>query len=156
MIEEPAKPIVPGDRHAFLVETGGYPVEESGPVHVVLDIFLTGPHDLHRVVDLFGDLDGASDTIDLQPPAKAASDQMVVDHDLVQRQTRDLCGSGLGTRNHLVADPHFAPVLADMDRAVHRLHCGVRQERNLVGRLDLGDGARHGLVDIADILRNRP
>ncbi len=41
-----------------------------------------------------------------------------------------------------------------MNRAVHRLHRRVREERNLVGRLDLGDGARHGLVSIADILRN--
>ena len=57
---------------------------------------------------------------------------------------------------HLGADPDFAAVLTDMDRAVHRLHRRVREKRNLVDRLDLGDGARHGLVDIADILRNRP
>jgi hypothetical protein len=43
-----------------------------------------------------------------------------------------------------------------MDRAVHRLHRRVREEWNLVSRLDLGDGIRHGLVDITDILRNRP
>jgi hypothetical protein len=43
-----------------------------------------------------------------------------------------------------------------MNRAVHRLHRRVREERNLVGRVDFGDGARHGLVGIADILRNRP
>ena len=42
-----------------------------------------------------------------------------------------------------------------MDGAVHRLYRRVREERNLVGRLDLGDGARHGLVDIADSLRDR-
>ena len=42
-----------------------------------------------------------------------------------------------------------------MNRAVHRLHRRVREERNLVGRLDLGGGARHGLVDIADVLRDR-
>ena len=55
----------------------------------------------------------------------------------------------------LAADPDFAAVLADMDCAVHRLHRRVREERNLVDRLDLGDGACHGLVDIADVLRNR-
>ena len=43
-----------------------------------------------------------------------------------------------------------------MNGAVHRLHCGVREERNLIDRLDLGDGVRHRPVDIADILRNRP
>ena len=42
-----------------------------------------------------------------------------------------------------------------MNRAVHRLHGGVRQERHLVDRVDLGDGARHRLVDIAGVLRHR-
>ena len=122
----------------------------------MLDIFLAGPHDLDGTVDMLGDLDGANDAIDLQPPAEAAADQMIVDHDLVQRQAGGLRRRRLGARDGLAADPDFAAVLADMNRAVHRLHRGVREERNLVGRLDLGDGARHGLVDIADILRNRP
>src|ERR1700737_2031836 len=47
------------------------------------------------------------------------------------------------------AAPDFAAVLADMHCAVHRLHRGVREERNLVCRLDLGHGVRHGLPDIA-------
>jgi hypothetical protein len=101
------------------------------------------------------DLDGANDTVDLQPPAKATADEMIVDHHLVQRQDGDFRSGRLGARDGLVADPNFAAVLADMDRAVHRLHCGVREERNLIDRLDLGDGVRHGPVDIADILRNR-
>ena len=100
------------------------------------------------------DLDGANDAIDLEPPAKAAADQMIVDHDLVQRQACRLRRRRLGARDDLGADPDFAAVLADMNGAVHRLHRGVREERNLVDRLDLGDGARHGRVDVADILRN--
>ena len=56
----------------------------------------------------------------------------------------------------LTADPDLAAVLADMNRAVHRLHRGVREEWNLIGGLDLGDGARHGLVDIADVLGHCP
>ena len=32
----------------------------------------------------------------------------------------------------------------------------MREKRDLVGRLDLGDRTRHGLVDIADILRHGP
>ena len=118
----------------------------SSRVHTTL----TGPSTCLR------DLDGANDAVDLQPPAKAAADQMIVDHDLVQRQACGLRRRRLGARDDLAADPDFAAVLADMNRAVHRLHGRVREERNLVGRLDLGDGARHGLVDIADILRNRP
>jgi hypothetical protein len=80
---------------------------------------------------------------------------MIVHDDLVQRQASDLCGSRLGARDDLVADPDFAAVLADMNRAVHRLQGCVREKRNLVDCLDLGDNARHGLVGIADILRHR-
>ena len=46
----------PGNRHAFFVEPGGEPVEPVGPVHVVLDVFLAGPHDLHGAVDVLCDL----------------------------------------------------------------------------------------------------
>src|SRR6267378_52660 len=101
--------MVPGDWHSSLIETGRDPVEETGPIHVVLDIFLARPHDLHGAVDMLRDLDGASDAIDLQPPAKAAADQMVMHDDLVQRQARHLRGGRLGTRDDLVADPDFAP-----------------------------------------------
>ena len=122
----------------------------------MLDVFLARPDDLDGTIDMLGDLDGADHAVDLQPPAEAAADQMIVDDDLVQRQACGLRGHRLNARHGLAADPDFAAVLANMHRAVHRLHGGVREERNLVGRLDLGDGARHGLVDIADILRNRP
>ena len=122
----------------------------------MLDVFLAGPHDLDGAVDVLARSGRRATTPStLQPPAKAAADQMIVDHDLVQRQTCGLRRRRLGARDGLAADPDFAAVLADMNRAVHRLHRGVREERNLVGRLDLGDGARHGLVDIADVLRNR-
>ena len=81
---------------------------------------------------------------------------MVVDHHLVQQQACSLRCGRLGSRDDFVADPDFAVVLGDMNRTIHRFHCGVREERNLVGHLALGDGARHSLVDITDILRNRP
>ena len=43
-----------------------------------------------------------------------------------------------------------------MDRAVHRLHRGVRKEWNLIDRVDLHRRAGQGLVDVADVLRDRP
>jgi hypothetical protein len=55
----------------------------------------------------------------------------------------------------LVADPDSAIVRADMDRVVHRLHCGVREERNLVGRRDLGRALAMAF-SISPILRDRP
>ena len=80
---------------------------------------------------------------------------MIVDHDAVERQAGGLRRRSLDPRQSLAADPDFAAVLADMDGAVHRLHRGVRQERKLIGRLDLGDGAGQSCVHIADVLRHR-
>ena len=98
---------------------------------------------------------GASDAVGLEPPAEAAADQMVVHDDLLQRQTGNLRRRRLAACHGLRADPDFAAVLADMNRAVHRLHRRVREERNLVGRHDLGDGTCHRLVDVPDALRDR-
>jgi hypothetical protein len=81
---------------------------------------------------------------------------MIVHHDLVQWQSGDFRRRRLDPRNGLIADPYFAAVLADMSGAVHRLHRGVREKRNQVGRLDLGDGACHRLVGVADGLCHRP
>src|SRR6266446_2374901 len=113
--------MIPGDRHPIRIEASGYPVEPIRPVHVVLDVFLAGPDDFDRAVDMLGDFDRARDAIDLQAPTESTPDQMIVHDDFVQRQARDLCGSRLGARDDLVADPDFAAVPADMNRAVHRL-----------------------------------
>src|SRR5438876_11272917 len=113
--------MLPGDRLSRRIETGGQAVEEIGPVHIVLDVFLAGPYDLDGAIDLFGDLDGAGDAVDLQPPAESAADQVIVDHHLVQGQLGGLRRRRLDPRNDLVADPDFAAVLADLNRAVHRL-----------------------------------
>src|ERR1700730_5324031 len=91
--------MVPGDWHSFLIETRRNPVEEIGPVHIVLDIFLAGPNNLYGTLDVLGDLDSANHTIDFQPPAKPTADQMVVDHDLVQRQPGGLRRRRLGSRD---------------------------------------------------------
>src|SRR3981189_693752 len=63
--------MVPGDGHSSFIETGRHPVEETGPVHVVLDVFLARPHDLDRTFDMLRDLDGANDAIDLQAATEA-------------------------------------------------------------------------------------
>jgi hypothetical protein len=57
------------------------------------------------------DLDGADDPIDLEPPAKPATDQVVVDRDLVHWQTGSLRRCRLDSRDGLGADPYFAAVL---------------------------------------------
>ena len=52
----------------------------------MLDVFLPGPDDLDRRVDMLSDLDGADYVVALEPPAKTTADEMVVHDDLVQRQ----------------------------------------------------------------------
>ena len=121
----------------------------------MLDIFLAGPDDLHGAVDVLRDLNGTRDAVAFEPAPEAAPDEMVVDHDLVQRQSRNFRRRRLGSRDGLGADPNVATILADMDRAVHRLQCGVRQKRDLVDRVNSGGGARHCLVSVTNILRNR-
>ena len=116
----------------------------SSRVHTTL----TGPSTCMR------DLDGAHDAVDFQPAAKAAADADDCAPRPCPAAGRRLCRRSLNARDGLAADPDFAAVLANVNGAVHRLHRRVREERNLVGRLDLGDGARHGLVGVADILRN--
>ncbi len=39
---------------------------------------------------MFGDFNSASDAVDLQPPAEPAADQVIVNHDLFQRQAGSL------------------------------------------------------------------
>jgi len=131
---------------AFSIETGGDSVEEKRPVHVVLDIFLAGPDDLDWTVDLFAISTAANDAIDLQATAEATADQMIVDHDLAQRQGPRLMPPPPGP----VRGPGCRPTLRSRPCGhelftVHRLHRGLREERHLISRLDLGGGARHTL-----------
>ena len=148
------KAIGPGDRHSLRIETGGQTIEPIGAVHVVLNVFLARPHDLHRPVDLLGDLDGSSSAIGFKSAAKATTDQMIVDDDLLERQACDLRGRRLNARQGLRPDPDLAAFLAHVNRAVHRLHRRMRQEGKLIARLDLGGSASHRPVDIADVLGN--
>src|SRR5882762_4555623 len=62
---------------------------------------------------------------------------MVVDHDLLEREPGDRGRRGLRAAQHLRAGPYLASVLPHVDRAVHRLHRDVRQERRLIYRFDL-------------------
>src|SRR5262245_37141071 len=124
--DDPAT-VVPGDRLTLVVQARGDTVQPIRPVHIVLDILLARPYDLHRTIDLLGDFDGADRPVGLEPPAKAAADQMIVHDDFFSGQTRRLRDHRLNARDRLVADPDFAFILAEMHSAVHRLHCGMRE-----------------------------
>ena len=153
--EEPAKRWFQATGLPLCVEAGRQAIEPVGPVHVVLDVFLARPHDLDRSVDLPGDLRRPLDAVDFEPAAEAAADQVLVQHDFLERQAGHLGRRRLGARRDLGADPDVAAVLAHVHRAVHRLHRGVRQERHLIGRLDLGGRAGQRPGRVAGVLGNR-
>ena len=126
-----------------------------GPVQIVLDILLARPDDLHRAIDLLGDLHGPDHAIDIEPAAKAASDQMVVNLDLLLGEAGDFGGGGLRPRQNLRSNPNLASVGADMHGAVHRLHGGVGEKRHLIDGLDFLGGPAKRLFHIAVLARDR-
>src|SRR5262249_23698879 len=66
--------IAPGDGHPLLIEPSRQPIEPIRPIHIVLDVFLAGPNDLDRTVDLLGDFDSTRDAVAFQPTAKTTAD----------------------------------------------------------------------------------
>src|SRR5262245_36161826 len=91
--------------------------------------------------------------IHLQPAAKAAADQMVVDDDLLERQLTGLRGNDLGASENLRAHPDLATVRANMNGTVHRLHRRMREEWQAVFGIDALAVAQ-GLVGITQRLGN--
>ena len=100
-------------------------------------------------------LTASSGAVDLEPPAEAAAEQVVVDPDRVLRQPGDLGDHGLGQGRRLGADPDVAAVLADMDGAVHRLHRRMGEERQLIDRVDPLRRAGERLLGVALVARHR-
>ena len=90
MTDEPAMRWVQATGLPFRIEPGRQPVVVVRPVHVVLDVFLAAPDDLHRSIHLLRDLDGEDAAVDLQPSAEAAAKQMIVDLDRILRQAGEL------------------------------------------------------------------
>jgi hypothetical protein len=132
----------PSDRHPLLVEAGRQAVIIIGADDVVPDVLFVGPDDFDWCADLFDDVCGLGDVIDLQPPAKAAIQKMAVNPDLVPRQPGRFADRRLGPGDDLVPNPDIAAVRAHLDGAIQRLHRRVRQIGNLIDRLDLGRLAR--------------
>ena len=135
--------MMPRDQPILFVEASREPIVVIGPIDVVLDVFFSAPHDLHRSVDLLGDRYGLSDAVNVQPPTEAAPDQMIVHLDLVGRVPGHLRRRGLSPADNLNSHPDLAAVLGHVNCAVHWLHGGMREERHLVDRLDFFDGGRH-------------
>ena len=86
------------------------------------------------------------DHVDFQPTPEPAADEMVVDGDLVERQTRDFCCDCLRAGDDLIAYPDLARIRLDMKRAVHRLHGRMGQQGNVIGGFDPIAAQGRGLI----------
>src|SRR5207302_4145309 len=75
------------------------------------------------------------DEVQLEPPAEAAAQVGRVDLHLLRRNAADLGPDALGPRLKLRRGPDIDAVRAHVGGAVHRLHGGVREERQLVHRV---------------------
>ena len=123
-------------------------------VDVVLGVFLARPHHLHRIVHLLGHAHRRNHHVRLELAAEAAAEQVVVDDHLLDRQPRRLGGFRLHPAHDLRAGPDLASIRPDMNGGVQRLHRRVREERQLVCRLELF-ARRKSLGDVADRFGNR-
>ncbi len=107
-----------------------------------------------RARHLLGDQHGLTHIVGAAAPAEAAAQQLLVDLAFADRQTARLGGSGKGRLAVLRARPDLALVGRVECRGVHRLHGGVVQVGEAVGRLDLlgrtvdrGLGVAHLVAD---------
>ena len=146
----------PSDRHTLCVQPGCKTVIVIGTIDVVLNVLFTTPHHLNGEIDLLGDLHSPGDTVDVEATAEPAAEQVVVDPDLLQWQTGDGGCGGSGAGCDLRADPDIAAVGANVYRAVHRLHSGVRQKRQLIDGLDRARCAGHRLDDVTFLFGGHP
>src|ERR1700730_16328793 len=110
--------MMPGTWPAFLVEPRLEQVVVIGAIDVVLGIFLARPNDLHRPIHLLGDAHGLDHAVDIQAPAEAAAEILVVNPDFVLRQAGNLAGRGLGASRDLRTDPDITAVLANVHGAI--------------------------------------
>ena len=81
--------VVPG-RDPAVGEACGEAIEIEWPVEGLLDVLFARPDHLDRAVYLLRDAHRLGDVVDLEPPAEAAADQMIVDDDLLERKARHL------------------------------------------------------------------
>src|SRR3989475_10325944 len=129
-------PVGPRDRSAAGIQPGGHAVVIVGTIKFVLHILFARPHPFHRALHVLPDAHGLGHIVVLEPPTESPAQQVVVHHHLLERQARHPGGGRLCPGERLRAGPDLAAVPPHVDSAVHRLHGGVGQERDLVHLVD--------------------
>ena len=111
------------------------------------------PGNLGRLLDLVCYLRRQDDTIDVEPPAKPAAKQMVVDYYRFERQGRHVGFCLSRPPGDLGSHPDFAFVVTDMHGTIHRLHRRVRLDRHAINELMYRAALclRHHYIALVDI-----
>ncbi len=118
--------------------------DRSGrPVEVVLDVFLAAPDQLHRsAIGGFRSNHRLRHKIRLTSSTETATEILHMNLHASRRNAERGGGGRLRGLRILGPTPHLAAIVRDPRRAVHGLHAGVCQIRNLVGRLHTFRSAR--------------
>src|SRR5258708_10939476 len=93
-----------------IAQTSRETVVINRAIDIMLNVFLAGPYDFERPIDLLGDTHRLFDGVDLKPATEAAAQQMIMKNDFVQRQPGELGSSCLAAGLHLDANPDLAGI----------------------------------------------
>src|SRR5271156_3132556 len=125
------------------------------PIALLRNILLSRPDHLDGSLNLLSDARGFANAVDLEPSPKATANIVVVDRDFGRFDPEHLRRDALRKSRDLRTHPYLASAIVHVDGAVHRLHGGVSEKRELVGRFKEHAGLER-LERIAFALRRHP
>src|SRR6266700_704005 len=146
----------PGHRLAARVETCLQPVVTGGAVLRVARVVFAGPDHLHGDAGGLGGFECFLNEVELEPPTEAATQIGRVHFDLLGRDAADTGAEALRSGLELGGGPDVDPVGTDVSGAVHRLHCRMGEERQLVSSVELGGGAGQRALGVAVVASDGP
>src|SRR5882724_13107714 len=144
----------PRYRFSLCVQSCAQAVIVIRAIHIVLDVFLPRPDYLDRSLHLLGNLHGPHRAVELEAAAEPATEQMIVDTDLLPLQSGDFHYGRLRETRNLCADPDVAAVRGHAHSAVHRLHRRVRKKGLLVNSVNFLRGPCDGCGCVAVMTRD--
>src|SRR5271167_1340224 len=104
------------------------------PITLLRNILFSRPDHLDGSLNLLSDARGFANAVGLEPSPKATANIVVVDRDFGRFDPEHLRRDALRKTRDLRTHPYLASAIVHVDGAVHRLHGGVSEKRELVGR----------------------
>src|ERR1700722_10884589 len=117
-----------------LLNSSLQPIVIQRPIALLRNILFSRPDHLDGSLNVLSDARGFANAVGLEPSPKATANVMVVDRDFGRFDSEHLRRDALRTTRDLRTHPYLASAIVHVDSAVHRLHGGVSEKRELVGR----------------------